>query len=50
VRFSRFGEQAVEYGLSDATELEAIAGAFLHWADSDDGVFVIPHVEILARD
>jgi SAM-dependent methyltransferase len=50
VRFSRFGEQAVEYELSDAAELEAIAGAFLRWAESDDAVFVIPHVEILARD
>jgi SAM-dependent methyltransferase len=49
MRFSRLAEQAVEYGLSDASELEAIAGAFLRWAESDDGVFVIPHVEILAR-
>ena len=42
-------EQAVEYGLSDAAELEAIAGAFGRWAAAPDGVFVIPHVEILAR-
>ena len=49
MRFSRLAEQAVEYGLSDATELEAIAAAFLRWAESDDAVFVIPHVEILAR-
>ena len=47
--FSRLAEQAVEYGLSDTTELEAIAGAFRRWAESDDAVFVIPHVEILAR-
>lgn len=49
VRYSRFAEQAAAYGLSDAAELEAIAGAFRRWADSDDGVFVLPHVEILAR-
>jgi ubiquinone/menaquinone biosynthesis C-methylase UbiE len=48
-RYSRFAEQAVEYGLSDAAELESIAAAFLHWADARDGVFVIPNVEILAR-
>ncbi len=49
VRFSRFGEQAVAYGLSDAEELMAIASAFERWASSPDAVFVIPHVEILAR-
>jgi SAM-dependent methyltransferase len=50
MRYSRIAEHAVSYGLSDETELEAIAGAFLRWAESDDGVFVIPHVEIIARD
>ena len=50
VRYSRFAEQAVEYGLSDAEELEAIAAAFLRWADSPDAVFVVTHVEILARE
>ncbi|HEX3334278.1 MAG TPA: methyltransferase domain-containing protein [Acidimicrobiales bacterium] len=49
VRFSRFGEQAVAYGLSSEPELAAIGGAFERWASSDDAVFVIPHVEILAR-
>jgi SAM-dependent methyltransferase len=49
VRFSRFGEQAVSYGLSSAGELESIAAAFLRWAEAPDAVFVIPHVEILAR-
>jgi ubiquinone/menaquinone biosynthesis C-methylase UbiE len=49
VRFSRFAEQAVEYRLSDESELEAIAGAFTRWATSDDAIFVITHVEILAR-
>ena len=49
VRYSRFAAQAVEYGLSDPDELEAIAAAFLRWADSDDAVFVVTHIEILAR-
>jgi SAM-dependent methyltransferase len=49
IRFSRIAEQALDYGLSDDAELEALAGAFLRWAESDDAVFVIPHVEILAR-
>ena len=49
VRYSRFAEQAVEYGLSDTDELGRIAAGFLRWADSPDGVFVITHVEILAR-
>ncbi len=48
VRYSRFAQQAVEYGLSDAEELDAIAAAFLRWADSPDAVFVVTHVEILA--
>jgi SAM-dependent methyltransferase len=49
VRYSRFAEQATGYGLSTPAELESIAGAFLAWAASDDGVFVVPNVEILAR-
>jgi SAM-dependent methyltransferase len=49
IRFSRFAEQAIEYGLSDAEELEAIGQAFLRWAESDDAVFIVPHGEILAR-
>jgi hypothetical protein len=39
----------VEYGLTDGDELSSIAGAFERWAAADDGVFVITHVEILAR-
>ncbi len=50
VRYSRFAQQAVEYGLSDSEELQALADAFLRWAASPDAVFVITHVEILARD
>ncbi len=49
VRLSRFGEQAISYGLSSADELEEIAAAFLRWAEAPDAVFVVPCVEILAR-
>jgi SAM-dependent methyltransferase len=49
VRFSRLAEQAVTYELSDTEELDSIADAFLDWAATPDGVFVTPHVEILAR-
>jgi hypothetical protein len=49
VRYSRIAEQAVAYGLSDTDELERIAQAWLRWADSDDAVIVVTHVEILAR-
>jgi SAM-dependent methyltransferase len=49
VQYSRFAEQAVAYELSDIEELASIAQAFLSWAASPDGVFVVPHTEILAR-
>jgi SAM-dependent methyltransferase len=49
VQYSRFAEQAVAYGLSDIEELESIAAAFVTWAASPDGVFIVPHTEILAR-
>jgi SAM-dependent methyltransferase len=46
---SGFAHQAVEYGLADAGELEAIAEAWRAWADEPDGFFMVPHVEVLAR-
>jgi SAM-dependent methyltransferase len=46
---SSLGEQAVEYGLADADELETMAAAFHQWAADDDAVFVVPHVEVIAR-
>jgi SAM-dependent methyltransferase len=49
VVYSRFAEQAVAYGLSDTEELQSIARAFADWAVSPDGVFIVPHTEILAR-
>jgi ubiquinone/menaquinone biosynthesis C-methylase UbiE len=49
VRWSAFGEQAESYGLSDRAELEAIAEAFQRWAEAPEAVFVVVHVEVLAR-
>jgi len=46
---SAFAAQAVEYELSTPDELADIAGAFRRWAEADDGVFVLVHVEVLAR-
>ena len=46
---SAFADQAVEYGLAERAELEEIAAAFRRWALADDAVFVVLHVEVLAR-
>lgn len=49
VRQSEFALQAVEYDLTTIDELEGIAQAFLDWASSDDGVFIVVNGEVLAR-
>jgi ubiquinone/menaquinone biosynthesis C-methylase UbiE len=49
VRRSSFAAQAKEYGLSDDAELDELASAFEAWAQEPTGVFVIVHVEVLAR-
>jgi ubiquinone/menaquinone biosynthesis C-methylase UbiE len=49
VRHSDFAHQALAYGLADEHELAAMASAFLQWASDEDGVFVVLHVEVLAR-
>lgn len=46
---SDFATQAVDYGLSERGELEAIAGAWRRWAADEDGIFVVLHGEVLAR-
>jgi hypothetical protein len=46
---SEFATQSVEYGLSTRQELDDIADAFSAWARNDDGLFVLVHVEVLAR-
>lgn len=49
VTSSAFAVQAVEYRLADRAELDDLAAAFRQWADGPDAMFVVPHVEILAR-
>ena len=46
---SSFATQAVEYGLATPGDLAAMGQAFRRWADLDVGVFVLVHVEVLAR-
>jgi len=46
---SAFATQALEYGLSDETELASIADGWRAWASSDDGLIVLVHGEVLAR-
>jgi ubiquinone/menaquinone biosynthesis C-methylase UbiE len=46
---SSFATQALDYGLSDRNELEAIAAAWRTWADQPDGWYAVLHGEILAR-
>ena len=49
VRASSFHEQAIAYQLSDAAELEDIAGAFIAWSTAPSALFVVVHVEVLAH-
>ena len=49
VELSDFARQAVEYAVSTPEELHDIAVAFREWAASDDALFVVPSVEVLAR-
>jgi ubiquinone/menaquinone biosynthesis C-methylase UbiE len=49
VVLSAFAEQAVSYGLSDRDELASIADGWRDWIDQPDGVFIVVHVEVLAR-
>ncbi len=46
---SSFAEQALDYGLSTRGELEQIAGGWREWGSRPDGLFVVVHVEVLAR-
>ncbi len=49
VRQSSFALQALESDLATAEELEAMASAFLDWANDEDAIFLVPSVEVLAR-
>ncbi len=49
VTASPFGRRAVERGLATRADLDRLAAAWLRWAASEDGWFLIPHGEILGR-
>ena len=49
IRYSAFATQAVEYGLSDADRAGATGRGWRTWAAAPDGLFVVAHVEVLAR-
>ena len=49
VQQSSYATQAVDAGLADEAELADIAAGWRDWAAQPDGVFVVPHVEVLAR-
>ena len=44
-----FGPRAVELGLADGADLEAMAQAWRQWGASEDAWFVVVHGEVLAR-
>jgi SAM-dependent methyltransferase len=46
---SPFGDRAVEHGLATRPDLGRLADAWLRWAASDDGWFLIPNGEILCQ-
>ena len=46
---SSFAEQAVRYGIADPAEMEDLAAGWREWAGRPDGLFVVPHVEVVGR-
>ena len=46
---SSFARQAVDYGIAGRGELAALADGWRRWASNPDGVFIVPHGEIVAR-
>jgi len=49
VLYSEFAKQGLEYGLTTSDELSEISDAFRAWSESDEGIFVVVHEEVLAR-
>ena len=46
---SSFAQRAVEYGITTAGELEALAQQWRAWAEDPAAVFVVVHGEVLSR-
>ncbi|WP_115787025.1 methyltransferase domain-containing protein [Arthrobacter silvisoli] len=49
VLHSAFAEQALEYGFAQEAELARIAAGWHRWGSTDDGWFLIPNGEVIAR-
>lgn len=49
VLHSAFAEQALERGLTDRPGLERLAEGWRRWGRTEDGFFLIPNVELIAR-
>jgi SAM-dependent methyltransferase len=47
--FSGLGDQIVEFGFADRSEVSEIAEAWRHWAEQPDAYFSVPHGEVIAR-
>lgn len=46
---SRFTEEVLGRGLADRAELEAISAAWKAWGEHPDAMFIMAHIELLAR-
>lgn len=49
VLHSAFAEQALEYGFANEADLARIAAGWRRWGATDDGYFLIPNGEVIAR-
>jgi len=49
IRYSDLAGQLVDRGLATTADLERVAQAWLHWADTPDGWLALLHGEILCR-
>jgi ubiquinone/menaquinone biosynthesis C-methylase UbiE len=49
VQHSSFAQQCLENELATQEQLEQIGRAFIEWIDEEDGLFIVPSVEVLAH-
>jgi ubiquinone/menaquinone biosynthesis C-methylase UbiE len=49
VLHSSFADQALEYGLATEADLARISAGWHRWGSTDDGWFLIPNGEVIAR-
>jgi ubiquinone/menaquinone biosynthesis C-methylase UbiE len=49
VLHSAFADQALEYGFANAADLARISAGWHRWGSTDDGWFLIPNGEVIAR-